>query len=118
MKSSGILELVMFLDVCRLYLDTTHRSRRGARGPCVLWAIVTFLRTESTAQDFLKWCQCYRIPHLRYYEDWSEYNRRRSSEYLSSRFGRKLHGFERKMIKILQDYFYCGVCLPTGDLGI
>lgn len=96
----NVIDLIMFLDICQLYLQ----SRKKNRGPCTLWAVLTFIRTEDSSEAFLRWCQSYTIPHLRYHDKTS-----------STSPKDKFRGFERKLVKILQDLFYCS-CLPSGHL--
>ncbi|CAB0034863.1 unnamed protein product [Trichogramma brassicae] len=129
---------MVFLDVCRVYLDTrcagrsVHQTTAYARpalvlgssrgqsqrqrlGACTLWAIVTFVRTEPGAADFLRWCQAYKVLHLHCDPDElgreaDEAGRGRAS------LGRRMHGFERKVVRALQQLFYnCAPCLPSAN---
>uniref|UniRef100_A0ABD2WL69 Uncharacterized protein n=1 Tax=Trichogramma kaykai TaxID=54128 RepID=A0ABD2WL69_9HYME len=125
---------MVFLDVCRVYLDTrctarsVHQTTAYARpalvlgssrgqsqrqrlGACTLWAIVTFVRTEPGAADFLRWCQAYKVLHLHCEPD--EAGRGRAS---LGGLGRRMHGFERKVVRALQQLFYnCAPCLPSAN---
>ena len=96
----SVVDLMTFLDVCQLYLQT----RRQSRNLCTLWAIVTFIRTEDTG-EFLRWCRAYTVPHLRYRNNYSS-----SSDKEKQRV-------DKLILKILQELFYCG-CIPPSDIGL
>lgn len=97
----NIVDLIMFLDICQLYFQTKKKSR----DLCTLWAIITFIKTEDSS-NFLRWCQKYSILHIRHRE---ERKRENSHE--------KIHNEQKKILRILQELFYCG-CLPQSNLGI
>lgn len=97
----NVIDLIMFLDICQLYFQTKKKSR----DLCTLWAIITFIRTEDS-RDFLQWCQKHSVLHLRHREE----NKRANSF-------EKIRGQEKKILRILQELFYCG-CLPQNNLGI
>lgn len=92
----GVVDLMTFLDVCQLYLQT----RRKSRNLCTLWAIVTFIRTEDTG-EFLRWCRAYTIPYLRYRN--------------ASSGNKEKQRVDKLILKALQELFYCG-CSPPSDL--
>lgn len=96
----SVVDLMMFLDVCQLYLQTKRKSRNL----CTLWAIVTFIRTEDTG-EFLRWCRAYTVPYLRYRDN-----------YVSSSAKEKQR-VDKLILKVLQELFYCG-CIPPSDIGL
>lgn len=106
MDKNRVIDLVLFLDVCQLYLQTRKKTTRNL---CTLWAIVTFVRDEDSV-EFLRWCQAYRIKYLRQ----SEEIKKRNNETTSSK-NEKNTCFEKRLLRMLQELFYCG-CLP-GDLS-
>lgn len=97
----SVVDLMMFLDVCQLYLHT----RKKSRNLCTLWAIVTFIRTEDTG-GFLQWCRAYTVPRLRY----------RSDRAKKTENAEKLRP-EKLILKLLEKLFYCG-CLPPCEIGL
>lgn len=98
----SVVELMTFLDVCQLYLQTKRKSR----SLCTLWAIVTFIRTEDTG-DFLRWCRAYTVPRLRYRTDRAKKNAENAE---------KLRP-DKLILRALQELFYCG-CLPPCEIGL
>lgn len=60
----NVIDLMMFLDVSRVYFTSMPRYHQTI---CVLWAIVTFIRTED-ARGFLRWCKLYKTPFLKWDE--------------------------------------------------
>ncbi|KAK0098149.1 hypothetical protein PV326_010848 [Microctonus aethiopoides] len=107
MDKNRVIDLVLFLDVCQLYLQTRKKTTRNL---CTLWAIVTFVRDEDSV-EFLRWCQAYRIKYLRQ----SEEIKKRNNKTTSSNNEKNIC-FEKRLLRMLQELFYCG-CLP-GDLKI
>lgn len=99
--AKSVVDLMTFLDVCQLYLQTKKKSRNL----CTLWAIVTFIRTEDTG-EFLRWCRAYTVPRLRYRTD-----RGKKTENAEKQRPDKL------ILKLLQELFYCG-CLPPCEIGL
>lgn len=97
----SVVELMTFLDVCQLYLQTKKKSRNL----CTLWAIVTFIRTEDTG-DFLRWCRAYTVPRLRYRTDRAK--KTENAEKLRP---------DKLILRLLQELFYCG-CLPPCEIGL
>lgn len=80
--------------------------------------MLTFLRTEEAALEFIRWCQYYRVPHLRDAGMTDDNHRANSAAGLGRRSFRRLHGLERKLLRVLNEFFYCGVCLPPNDLAL
>lgn len=97
----SVVELMTFLDVCQLYLQTKKKSRNL----CTLWAIVTFIRTEDTG-DFLRWCRAYTVPRLQYRTDRAK--KTENAEKLRP---------DKLILRLLQELFYCG-CLPPCEIGL
>lgn len=96
----SVVDLMAFLDVCQLYLQTKWKSRNL----CTLWAIVTFVRTEDTG-EFLRWCRAYTVPHLRCRSE------------CSPGHDKEKQRVDKVILKLLQELFYCG-CIPPGEIGL
>lgn len=99
-----VFDLILFLDVCQLYVQSRKKSTRNL---CTLWAIVTFVRDEDST-EFLRWCQAYNVKHLR-----QQTESQRTHEQLPSTKDEKIR-IEMKILRTLQELFQCG-CFP-GDL--
>lgn len=97
----SVVDLISFLDICQLYLQTKRKSRNL----CTLWAIATFIRTEDS-DEFLRWCRAYTVPHLRY-----------RSEHGPSQEGKEKLRVDKLILRLLQELFYCG-CVPPCDIGL
>lgn len=96
----SVVDLIMFLDVCQIYLQ----SRRKSRSLCTLWAIVTFVRTEDPS-EFIRWCHAYTVPHLRYREDT-----------VATEDKKKLR-VDKMILQRPQELFNYG-CLPPCDIDL
>lgn len=111
MDSKNIVDLVLYLDVCQVYLQ---RRKKNSSNLGTLWAIVTFIRNENS-YEFLRWCRGYSVKHLRQDEEPDENSNIQNKEKSKSTKNQK-NQKDKKILRALQELFNCG-CLP-GNFNI
>lgn len=94
-----VVDLIMFLDVCRIYLQKKKGTSNNFTG--TLWAILTFIRTEN-CEYFLRWCRAYNVPFLRY------------AGVPKKKLPKPLSGLDdgTNVLRVLQQLFYCRCLKP------
>lgn len=99
-----VVDLIMFLDICQIYLESSFTKRK--RNKCIgtLWGIITFIRTEKSL-NFLRWCRVYNLLFLRYRDNIR-------NDYPNNYFNHQINRSDRSkdtinVLDILQQIFYC-----------
>lgn len=103
MDRKRVVDLILFLDVCQVYLQTRKKNMRDLY---TLWAIITFVRNEDSA-EFLRWCRACNVKHLRGCQDNETQDQKKSIP----RNEKKC--LETRILRAIQELFYCG-CLSSN----